>query len=143
MSALSPLDAAAPLPALSLGYSGYDGGAGGILSPVGLSALTRTRTPTLTLALTLALTPTLTPTPNPNQVGLSALLTPSGSGFCVDFGAALAAMEGGGTLALSLSLSLSLSRILPLPLPLTPTLTLTRERRPASSRVGTLTPHEP
>ena len=44
------------LPALSLGYSGYDGGAGGILSPVGLSARTRTLTLTLTLALTLTLT---------------------------------------------------------------------------------------
>ena len=58
MGALSPLDGAAALPALSLG--GAPGGAAGLLSPE----------------------------------ALSALLTPSGSGFRVDFGAALAAMEG-------------------------------------------------
>jgi len=42
LGALSPLDDAPPLPALSLGYNGYTGGeesGEGLLSPVGRSAL--------------------------------------------------------------------------------------------------------
>ena len=74
------VDGAPPLPALSLG------GGDGLLSPVRDRDRVRVRV-RVTLhptPYTLHANPNPNPNPNPSQVALSALLTPSGSGFSVE-----------------------------------------------------------